>query len=257
MVLQTWGPFAEVRAGDPVTVVHFAGGMVSLDDFTVGRIRDQLNTLAEGSGRAHLLLDFGNVQFVCSEALGVMVGLHKRLLARGRRLMLRDLTPLVHEVFIVTRLDQLIDVQPDWPPCPCPTGVLIADDEAAVRNVLEIGLRQQGFEVWSAPDGWLAVQLYDQYRDAIAVVLLDVRMPGLNGPETLAALKELSPTVRCCFLTGDPGLLGEDGLLRLGAVRVFRKPFVLDEVLETVAQLAGRPYHHGDDVWIKLPNQGA
>ena len=50
-----------------------------------------------------------------------------------------------------------------------------------------------------------AVDLYRRHRDEIAAALLDVRMPGMNGPETLEALREIDPHLRCSFMTGDPG----------------------------------------------------
>jgi anti-anti-sigma factor len=258
VVLHSQCPSAGVDAADLVTVVHFAGGQASLDEFTVGCIREQLYSLVEGQDGAHLLVDFGNVSFAGSEALGVMVGLHKRLLAKGRRLMLRDLRPLIHELFLVTRLDRLIDLQPVLP-LPyqrSSPGVLIADDDAVVRNVLEASLRKRGFTVRLADDGRLALQLYKQHHETIDVVLLDVRMPGLNGPETLVAIKGHFPAVRACFMTKGDGPQGDAGLLRLGARRVFRMPLALDDVVRTVAQLAHRSFRHGNDVWIQLPGQG-
>jgi CheY-like chemotaxis protein len=47
--------------------------------------------------------------------------------------------------------------------------------------------------VWLAAGGQEALDLYQRHREAIDVVLLDVRMPGLDGPQTLAALRALNP----------------------------------------------------------------
>jgi CheY-like chemotaxis protein len=52
------------------------------------------------------------------------------------------------------------------------------------------------FAVWLAADGWKALQIYEQQQSKIALVLLDVRMPGWDGPRTLAALQRLDPAVR-------------------------------------------------------------
>src|SRR5690349_11978266 len=76
-------------------------------------------------------------------------------------------------------------------------GVLVVDDQEGVRGVLGAMLRQEGFAVWLAADGWEAIDLYRSRRAAIDLVLLDVRMPGLDGPATLAALRGLDPRVRC------------------------------------------------------------
>lgn len=119
-----------------------------------------------------------------------------------------------------------------------PGGVLVADDDDAVRRVLGAGMRSQGFVVWLAVDGPEAIDLYRIYRDSIGVVLLDVRMPGLDGPGTFAALREINPDIRCCFMSGDPGHYTDQMLLDLGAAGVFRKPFPLGEVAQQLACLA-------------------
>jgi CheY-like chemotaxis protein len=46
------------------------------------------------------------------------------------------------------------------------------------------GLERDGFDVWLAANGWEAIHLYRKHRDSIDVVLLDVRMPGLDEPHT-------------------------------------------------------------------------
>jgi DNA-binding NtrC family response regulator len=118
-----------------------------------------------------------------------------------------------------------------------PTGLLVIDDQEGVRWVLDAGMRYYGFDVWQAADGAEAVQVYWLHRERIDVVLLDVRMPSWDGPRTLAALREISPEVRCCFMTGDPGGYTEQDLLGLGALAVIRKPFRLSEVAEQLAEL--------------------
>jgi CheY-like chemotaxis protein len=119
-------------------------------------------------------------------------------------------------------------------------GILVVDDEESVRRVLNLGLRQQGFAVWLAADGHVALDLYRRHRDAIDVVLLDVRMPAPDGPQTLAALRELNPRLCCCFMSGDPGRYTEEGLRDLGAATLLPKPFRLAEVTQSLWDLAGK-----------------
>jgi len=119
-------------------------------------------------------------------------------------------------------------------------GILVVDDDDSVRNFLNIGLKHHGFAVWPAADGQQAVQLYQQHASEIDLVLLDVRMPGLDGPQTLAALRQLNPQVRSCFMTGQAGHYSEEELLKLGAARVFLKPFQLAEMTQFFSQLLGQ-----------------
>jgi CheY-like chemotaxis protein len=103
--------------------------------------------------------------------------------------------------------------------------VLVAEDEPAVLAMLEVALKYHGFAVRRAADGETAVRLYRQHRGTVDVVLLDVQMPGLDGPHTLAALQEVNREVRCVFMSGDTGRYTGEELLALGALGVVRKPF--------------------------------
>jgi DNA-binding NtrC family response regulator len=88
------------------------------------------------------------------------------------------------------------------------------------------------------------------------VVLLEVRMPGMDGPHTLTALQKLCPTVRCCFMTGNPTPYTEEALLQMGAMRVFRKPFAFIEVIDMLIQLASQSPRRRQDRWIETPWKG-
>jgi CheY-like chemotaxis protein len=118
-----------------------------------------------------------------------------------------------------------------------PGGVLVVDDDEGVRTVLNLLLGKQGYVVWLTGSGVEAVQVYRRHRQAIDLVLLDVRMPGLDGPHTLTALQQLNPQLRFCFMTGDPGRYTEKDLLARGAERIFCKPFCLNELVRTLEQL--------------------
>jgi DNA-binding response OmpR family regulator len=119
-----------------------------------------------------------------------------------------------------------------------PLGILIVDDEDPVRRILGLGLQAQGFVVWLAADAMTAVELYLGHHDAIDVVLLDVRMPDRDGPETLAALREIDPHVTCCFMSGDTGEYTQKNLLDFGVVAVFQKPFRLRELARQLIEIA-------------------
>ena len=78
-------------------------------------------------------------------------------------------------------------------------GVLVVDDEHMVRIMVQLGLERNGFDVWLARNGREAIDLYRAHAEQIAVVLLDVCMPGLDGLATLMVLRELNPEVVCMF----------------------------------------------------------
>ncbi len=108
--------------------------------------------------------------------------------------------------------------------------------------MLRLGLSDFGFSVFPASSGREAVEVYQRHHGNIALVLSDVQMPGLDGPQTLSLLKKINPHVRCCFMSGDLDSYTEDGLLKLGAARVFQKPLQLATVAHTFRELLGS--HH-------------
>jgi CheY-like chemotaxis protein len=118
-------------------------------------------------------------------------------------------------------------------------GVLVADDDPAVRRVLEAALAREGLAVWPAVDGREAVALYRRHEARIGLVILDIRMPGLDGPAALAELRELNPAIRALFVTGHAGEYEPGELLAAGAVAVVDKPFDLGGLVRVVQGLLG------------------
>jgi CheY-like chemotaxis protein len=116
-------------------------------------------------------------------------------------------------------------------------GVLVVDDKRFVRIVLQMALERNGFEAWLAANGREAIRLYRMHRESIAVVLLDVRMPGLDGPATLDALRDLNPDVQVCFMSSDTGVYDPEALRKHGAARVIAKPFRLDDLANALLSL--------------------
>jgi anti-sigma B factor antagonist len=110
MALSIHRPSAQETAMDEQTVVHFTGRKVSLDEALVHSIRDQLFALPEEPSQSEIVLEFGNVEYISSLALGTLVNLHKQLAARGRRMTIRNARPTVRDVFAVTRLDTILNL---------------------------------------------------------------------------------------------------------------------------------------------------
>lgn len=122
------------------------------------------------------------------------------------------------------------------------SGILVVDDEHSVRVMVELGLEQSGLDVWVAANGRHAVDLYRKNQDRIAVVLLDVCMPDLDGPATLQLLREQDPNVLACFMSSNTGVYTPEDLIRCGAAHVIAKPFRLDEMVHILrAMVSGVP----------------
>jgi anti-anti-sigma factor len=233
----------QVHGQDDSAVARFTGGRLALTlDNAAAFSEELLHHAAHGAGRRKLVLDFSNVIMVSSACLGTLVRLHKELQAAGVSLALRGLQGAVYEVFEVTRLTHLLHVgQAAAGPGPhgSPPRVLVADDDGWIRGLLGRALPCHGPGVVLAATGAEAVEHYGRNASVIAVALLDVNMPRLSGPGTLAALRDLAPGLPCRFRTGDLGPHTEERLLAHGAARVFSKPFAVAGVAATLRHLAG------------------
>jgi CheY-like chemotaxis protein len=115
--------------------------------------------------------------------------------------------------------------------------VLVVDDEHIIREVLKRFLRSHGFVALAARSGEEAVELFGCWHNQIALVLLDVRLPGMSGPETLQAMREADAAVRCCFMSGDLGEYTEEQIQATGALHLFRKPFALHKLADVLRGL--------------------
>lgn len=101
--------------------------------------------------------------------------------------------------------------------------ILIVDDEQSVREVLSEYFAEQGYAVETAGDGEEALAVVR--RSTPDLVLLDVRMPGIDGVETLRRMRGIAPAVSVIMVTAneDVGLARET--LKLGALDYVAKPF--------------------------------
>ncbi|MBX9624631.1 MAG: response regulator [Gemmataceae bacterium] len=123
-----------------------------------------------------------------------------------------------------------------------PPAVLVVEDDDALRLVLSRELRKRGFVVWAAATGGEAVALYRRLAGRVDVLLADVNMPGMTGPQVLAAVGEMDPFARCCFMTADDRPETRAALFAAGGQDVLAKPFgSLTEVCAALRRLIGRP----------------
>jgi CheY-like chemotaxis protein len=117
--------------------------------------------------------------------------------------------------------------------------VFLVDDDDGMRRLLRVALSHYGFKVLTAAGGSEAVRHFGQLAGRVDVVLLDVHMPDLDGPSTLAELRRLDPDVVVLFMTGFVDK--HEDLLALGAADVVMKPFQnLRELAQRVRELAIR-----------------
>lgn len=112
--------------------------------------------------------------------------------------------------------------------------VLVVDDEAPVRDVLQSGLREAGYDCQAAASGSEALDLLRQ-RDAPEVIVLDLKMPGMSGFDFLQQTQtKIGHGFGVIVMTGypEPGL--KERAIACGAFTVIEKPVAMDELLRLI-----------------------
>jgi len=99
----------EVEEIGDVTVVNFVDRKI-LDEQNIQIIGEQLFSLVEADGRRKLLLNFSNVEYLSSAALGKLITLNKKVQAAGGKLLLCSIDPQIYEVFEITKLDKFFKI---------------------------------------------------------------------------------------------------------------------------------------------------
>ncbi len=134
--------------------------------------------------------------------------------------------------------------------------ILIVDDEQPVLEVLSEYFAGQGYEVKTAPSGAAALAAVQRARPDL--VLLDVRMPGMDGMEVLRRLRAADGNLAVVMVTANEDVALARETLKIGAFDYVAKPFdfqYLDRVVAAGLLHGGAPMMAAsdtDDVWRRL-----
>ena len=121
-----------------------------------------------------------------------------------------------------------------------PPTVLVVDDDSVVLQTLAAMLAHRGYEPLPAGGGDEAIGVCRARPGGVAAAVLDVRMPGMDGPATLDALRALVPGLPCVFVSGHTGDYSETDLLARGGTAVLGKPVGLVQLGAAVAAAINR-----------------
>jgi CheY-like chemotaxis protein len=119
--------------------------------------------------------------------------------------------------------------------------VLVVDDEVAIRSLIQHSLEELGYTVLSAEHGGQAVELFERSAEDIVLVVLDLVMPVLDGPEAAIRLNQRNPDVPIIVTSG---IADEDALSRFGQIQIagfIPKPFAPDQLAQAIAMARRGP----------------
>lgn len=112
--------------------------------------------------------------------------------------------------------------------------VLIIDDEAPVRRVASDMLHVLGMETLAAASGQEGLEIYEQQSAHITLVILDMKMPGMDGEETFRHLRNINPNIKVILATGYSEADDLTTFVEQNTVEFLRKPFALSTLAEKI-----------------------
>jgi CheY-like chemotaxis protein len=114
--------------------------------------------------------------------------------------------------------------------------ILVAEDEEMLLFLLESLLRSSGYTVLAARDGQAALEMFLAQREAIALVITDLDMPGVNGRQLIARVREVKPECRAILASGFIEPHVRDELVRAGIRHIIGKPYEPAHLMQKIRE---------------------
>ena len=111
--------------------------------------------------------------------------------------------------------------------------ILVAEDEADLRDILKVTLEQEGYRAILASDGDEAIKKIE--KKSFQMALIDIKMPGVNGKELVFKIKQINPLMPIVIVTGSPDFK-EEVSLKKQVYEYIYKPFKLDKLVGVVKE---------------------
>ena len=125
--------------------------------------------------------------------------------------------------------------------------VLLVDDESEFVETFSERLTMRNLSILEAFSGEEALQVLAKHQD-IEVVILDVKMPGMNGVETLAEIKKTYPLVEVIMLSGHADVESAIDGMKQGAFDYLMKPCDMDQIIAKVTEAAAKKRQHEEKI---------
>jgi two-component system response regulator (stage 0 sporulation protein F) len=117
--------------------------------------------------------------------------------------------------------------------------LLIVDDQYGIRLLLHEIFKKEGYEVFQAANGFQAIDIV--IKDCPDLVILDMKIPGMDGVEILKRIKEINKDIKVILMTAYGELDIIEEAKKLGALQYFPKPFDIDEIKKVVREHTSQP----------------
>ena len=127
-------------------------------------------------------------------------------------------------------------------------GLLVVDPDSRGSADLAREIKKLGWQVWVAEDSAAAIEIYQELRHRIDIVLVDLQLPGLQGGSLLAQLAELNPALIRCAMSGEISPYAAAAFRKMSDTPLFTKPlavralaFTLHEMVAPTSRYSNAP----------------
>ncbi len=127
------------------------------------------------------------------------------------------------------------------------TTIILVEDEASIRRLLGTTLRRNGYEVLEAATGQEAIDRFAEDPDAVNLLITDVRMPQMTGPELIRTLRASKPDLKVLCISGCVATVPAE---LAAEVSVLQKPFTRQELIAEVGRIVND--HRGSNETVPL-----
>ena len=125
--------------------------------------------------------------------------------------------------------------------------VLLVDDEVSFVETFSERLELRDFEISKAFSGEEALEVLDENKN-VEVVILDVKMPGMDGIETLAEIKRKNPLIEVMMLSGHADVESAIDGMKQGAFDYLMKPVDMDQIITKVTEALMKKRQHEEKI---------
>ena len=125
--------------------------------------------------------------------------------------------------------------------------VLLVDDEVSFVETFSERLELRDFEISKAFSGEEALEVLDENKN-IEVVILDIKMPGMDGIETLVEIKRKNPLVEVMMLSGHADVASAIDGMKQGAFDYLMKPVDMDQIITKVTEAVAKKRQHEEKI---------
>jgi two-component system cell cycle sensor histidine kinase/response regulator CckA len=115
--------------------------------------------------------------------------------------------------------------------------VLLIDDEQLVIEICEMMLLRLGHKVFKAHSGFEALKIFEDYKNQIDLVIIDMYMPEMNGQELADQLRKIDHHVKVLLSSGGLTDFDEKEIINRGFNGILRKPYSLNSLSEKMAEI--------------------